>query len=236
VLDLARFDALTFDCYGTLVDWETGLLGALRGLAQADDARLLELFAEAEGAIEAGPYRPYREVLRQALERIAAALGLALADGDRESLARSLPEWPVFADTVPALEALRRRYRLAIVSNVDDDLFAGTARHLRVPFDAVVTAEQVGSYKPAPAHFHRVLARLSLPKEKVLHVAQSRYHDIAPAKELGWSTVWVNRRAGRPGSGATPPQEATADLEIPDLATLARLIPPGPDRIRRGGP
>jgi 2-haloacid dehalogenase len=220
VLDLARFDALTFDCYGTLIDWETGLLGALREIAEADDDRLLSRFAEAERAIEAGPYRSYREVLREVLRRIAPA------DTERDALARSLPDWPVFPDTVASLEALRRRYRLAIVSNVDDDLFAGTARHLRVPFDAVVTAQQVGSYKPAPAHFHRVLERLSLPREKVLHVAQSRYHDIAPAKALGWSTVWVNRRAGRAGSGATPPQEAIADLEVPDLATLvAKLIP-----------
>ena len=225
MLDLARFQALTFDCYGTLIDWETGLLGALRGIAaahgaRADDERLLRLFAEAEGAIEAGPYLPYREVLGQALERIAASLGFPLAEGERDALARSLPDWPVFADTVPALEALRRRYRLAIVSNVDDDLFAGTARRLRVPFDAVVTAQQVGSYKPAPAHFHRVLERLALPASRVLHVAQSRYHDIAPARALGWTTVWVNRRAGRTGSGATPVKEATPDLEVPDLATL----------------
>jgi 2-haloacid dehalogenase len=225
VLDVTRFEALTFDCYGTLIDWETGLLAALRGVLGAprvpcDDERLLRLYAEAEGAIEAGPYLPYREVLARALERIAAALGFALADGERRALARSLPDWPAFADTVPSLEALRRRFRLGIVSNIDDDLFAGTARRLRVPFDAVVTAQQVGSYKPAPAHFHRVLERLALPKEKVLHVAQSRYHDIAPARALGWSTVWVNRRAGRAGSGATPEQDSVPDLEVPDLATL----------------
>lgn len=219
MLDLARFEALTFDCYGTLIDWETGLLRALRGIVSTrdDDERLLRLFAEAEGAIEAGPYLPYREVLAQVVERIAAA-------PDREALARSVPDWPAFADTVPSLQALKRRYRLAIVSNVDDDLFAGTERRLGVPFDAVVTAQQVGSYKPAPAHFHRVLEKLSLPKEKVLHVAQSRYHDIAPAKALGWSAVWVNRRAGRKGSGATPEKDATPDLEVPDLATLVARV------------
>jgi 2-haloacid dehalogenase len=219
VLDFTRFEALTFDCYGTLIDWETGLLRALRAIVsvRGDDERLLRLYAEAEGAIESGPYLPYREVLAQALERIAAA-------PDRDALARSVPDWPPFADTVASLEALRQRYRLAIVSNVDDDLFAGTRRRLGVPFDAVVTAQQVGSYKPAPAHFHRVLERLSLPKEKVLHVAQSRYHDIAPARALGWSTVWVNRRAGRSGSGATPEKDAIPDLEVPDLATLVSRV------------
>ncbi|HEV8121170.1 MAG TPA: haloacid dehalogenase type II [Candidatus Polarisedimenticolia bacterium] len=225
MLDVARFEALTFDCYGTLIDWETGLLAALHGVLGAhrvpcDDERLLRLFAAAEGAIEAGPYRPYREVLGGAMDRIAGVLGLVLAGGERDALARSLPDWPAFADTVPALQALRRRTRLGIVSNIDDDLFAATARRLEVPFDAVVTAQQVGSYKPAPAHFHRVLERLALPKEKVLHVAQSRYHDIAPARALGWSTVWVNRRGGREGSGATPEKEATPDLEVTDLATL----------------
>jgi 2-haloacid dehalogenase len=225
VLDVSRFDALTFDCYGTLIDWETGLLRALRDILSAhgtpcEDEPLLRLFAEAEGTLEAGPYRPYREVLVEALKRIAAALGFAPAAGERDALARSLPGWPAFADTVPSLEALGRRYRLAIVSNVDDDLFAGTAPHLGIPFDAVVTAQQVGSYKPATPHFHRVLERLGLPKERVLHVAQSRFHDIAPARALGWSTVWVNRRAGRKGSGATPDKDAVPHLEVPDLATL----------------
>lgn len=237
MLALERFDALTFDCYGTLIDWERGLLDALapvlrrHGWICADD-RLLALFAAAEKKAEAGPYLPYREVLSQVIETIARSLGFALGAGEREHLARTLPDWPPFPDTVEALRRLAARYRLAIVSNVDDDLFAGTSRHLGVPFAAVTTAQQVRSYKPAPEHFHRSLEKLGLPIDRVLHVAQSRFHDIAPARALGFATVWVNRRSGRPGSGATPEAGATPDLEVPDLITLARMA----ETARGGGP
>ena len=123
-----------------------------------------------------------------------------------------------------ALRALETRYRLAIVSNVDDDLFEGSAGRLGIDFSEVVTAQQVGSYKPAPRHFHEVLDRLDLPRGRVLHVAQSLYHDIAPARALGIKCVWVNRRAGRPGGGATKPAVARADHEVPDLRTLVEQI------------
>ena len=228
MLAFDRFEALTFDCYGTLVDWERGLLDAFapllrrHGIACPDD-RLLALFAAAEKEAEAGPYLPYREVLGRVTERIGAALGFTASGEERGHLARTLPDWPPFADTIESLGILARRYRLAIVSNIDDDLFAGTAKRLGTTFAAVTTAQQVGSYKPAPAHFHRSLEKLGLPIERVLHVAQSRFHDIAPARALGFATVWVNRRSGRPGSGATPEAGATPDLEVPDLMTLARL-------------
>jgi 2-haloacid dehalogenase len=228
-VDLTRFDALTFDCYGTLIDWERGILAALRpwthrhGVA-CDDEYLLARYAAAEATAESGPWRPYREVLAVVLEQLATDLGVRLPAGERELLARSVGDWPPFPDTVAALRALGGRYRLAIVSNVDDALFVETAnRQLHTLFDQVITAEQVRSYKPAPAHFHEALKRLGLDRTRVLHVAQSLYHDIAPARALGLTTVWVNRRAGRAGPGATPPAETKPDLEVFDLNALVTL-------------
>ena len=228
-MDLTRFDALTFDCYGTLIDWERGILAALKpwtrrhGVA-CDDEYLLGRYAAAEAEAEKGAWRPYREVLATVLETLARDLGARVDPEDRDLLARSVGDWPPFSDTVASLAALAKRYRLAIVSNIDDALFVETAnRQLKTRFDQVITAEQVRSYKPGHAHFHEALKRLGLPRERVLHVAQSLYHDIAPARALGFSTVWVNRRAGRAGSGATPPAGAKPDLEIFDLDSLVTL-------------
>lgn len=227
-LDLTQFEAITFDCYGTLIDWEQGILTALRpvvrryGVDRSDD-ELLALFAEIEAPIQQGPFRRYREVLHEAMRRLAARLGCEVTAPEVACLADSLPDWPPFADTVPALEALARRYRLGIISNVDDDLFRGTARRLGVEFSWVITAEQVGSYKPSRHNFFRALERIGLPWDRVLHSAQSLYHDIATARSLGLATVWVNRRSGRAGGGATPSATARPDLEVPDLASLARL-------------
>ncbi len=224
-MDFQGFEAVTFDCYGTLIDWERGILDTLRSLlsprgVDRSDDELLELFARLEAEIEAGPFRRYREVLARVFAGFGEALGFESTADERETFARSVGAWPPFTDTVPALRAMAARYRLAIVSNVDDDLFAPSAERLGVPFAAVVTAEQVGSYKPSHNHFREVLARLALPRERVLHVAQSLYHDVAPARELGIRSVWVNRRAGRGGSGATAPSDARPDLEVPDLRTL----------------
>jgi 2-haloacid dehalogenase len=226
VIDFEAYDALTFDCYGTLVDWERGILEALMPVLAGHrvDAggpeAALERFSYLESAIEAEAFRPYRSVLSAVMRGFGRELGFEPTAAEVSAFAASVVDWPPFPDTVTALRALAGRYRLAVVSNVDDDLFAGTARKLAVPFAAVVTAEQVGSYKPARAHFDEVLRRLALSRERVLHVAQSLFHDIAPARELGFSTVWVNRRAGKAGGGATPPAAATPDLEVPDLATL----------------
>lgn len=209
--ELERFEALSFDCYGTLVDWERGILAALK----TGEESILEEYARAETELEAGPYRPYREVLRG----VAARLGAPL-----DALADSVKDWPPFPDTVEALGFLERRYKLCVLSNVDRGLFEATERRLGIQFALVVTAEDVASYKPAPKHFMRALEELSLPSNKVLHVAQSLYHDIVPAQALGWSTVRVNRRKGKKGAGATPAADATPDLEVPDLASLvARL-------------
>ncbi|HET8629734.1 MAG TPA: haloacid dehalogenase type II [Thermomicrobiales bacterium] len=228
MLAFDRFTYLTFDCYGTLIDWERGILDALRPLldrhgATLSDDQILELFGEFEAAAEAGPYLPYRDVLAAVVDGFGARLGFTPTADERASLAASVGDWPAFPDTVDALRSLARRYRLAILSNVDDDLFAGSARRLGVDFAAVITAQQVGSYKPDRRNFRAALARLDVPPDQVLHVGQSLFHDIAPAKELGLTTVWVNRRHDRPGFGATPPATAQPDLEVPDLRTLARL-------------
>ena len=139
----------------------------------------------------------------------------------------SLAHWPPFPDTVEALRKLHAVFKLAIVSNVDDDLFAGTAKLLQIPFDAVITAQQAGSYKPSHRNFELALQRIAHPKDKVLHVAQSLYHDIEPARALGIRSVWVNRRGNQAGSGATKPSNAIPDLEVPSLAALAALVGDG---------
>jgi 2-haloacid dehalogenase len=188
-----------------------------------DPEHLLALFGELESAAEAGPYRTYREVLILVARELGARLGVAVAERDAARFADSVGDWPPFPDTTAALTALGRRFKLAIISNVDDDLFARTNARLGVRFDWIITAQQVKSYKPSPNNFHQALARIGVPKEQVLHVAQSLFHDHVPAQALGIQTVWVNRRGDRPGSGATPPADVVPDLEVPDLATLARL-------------
>ncbi|MFQ5538521.1 MAG: haloacid dehalogenase type II [Gemmatimonadota bacterium] len=229
-LDPSSFEALTFDCYGTLVDWESGILEAMgrvlaaHGCDVGDEERALARFAHHESRIEAAGWRPYREVLEEVIRSVGSEYGIDATPEEAAAFAASVGRWPVFPDTRRVLPALSERYRLAIVSNVDDDLFEGTAVALGVEFDVVVTAQQTRSYKPHPGHFHRVLEELDLPRSRVLHVAQSLFHDIAPARALGFHTVWVNRRAGRGGSGATPPAEAVPDLEVPDLATLAHVM------------
>jgi 2-haloacid dehalogenase len=227
-LDFTHFEVLSFDCYGTLIDWETGILGALRPLLaqhgkQVGDEQLLELYGELEEKIEAGPYQRYREVLRAVVHALGKRLGFEATAAEADSLPSSLGAWPPFPDTVAALGRLKSRYQLAIISNTDDDLFAVTAKRLAVPFDFVVTAQQVGSYKPAHGNFLRALGRMAKPKERQLHCAQSLYHDIAPTRALGIANVWVNRRHGKPGTGATHAANAVPDLEVPDLKTLADL-------------
>jgi 2-haloacid dehalogenase len=227
-MNLDRFECLSFDCYGTLIDWETGLSSALRPILEAhevsfDRDALLELFGRAETEIEAGPYRPYREVLKAVLSRLGEAFGFEPSRDELESFGGSAGSWPAFPDSGQALRALAERYRLIILSNIDDDLFRSSQQILGVEFDRVFTAQQIGSYKPARRNFEYLIQHAGAPKEAILHVAQSLFHDIVPAREMGLSTVWVNRRQGLPGFGATPPAEAEADLEVPDLRSLAAM-------------
>lgn len=229
MLDFSRFEALTFDCYGTLIDWEAGILQALRPVlavrgVRATDDEVLAHYARFEAEAEHGEYMPYREVLRQVVERIGDVYGFTPEDRERDRLPDSMRRWPPFSDTVAALRVLGARYRLGIISNVDFDLFEATEEKLRVAFDRLVTAELCRSYKPHRRNFNTMLALLDLPRERVLHVAESLFHDIKPANDLGIATVWVNRRKGRGGTpGASGTCEAQPSLEVPDMATLARL-------------
>jgi 2-haloacid dehalogenase len=227
-LDFGAFDVLTFDCYGTLIDWETGIATGLRPLfahsgLQATDEELLEAYGRAEAEAEAGEYRRYREILASSARAAGRTFGVEVSDGDAAAFGDSVGDWPAFPDSAEALARLKRRFGLAVITNCDDDLFARSSSRLGVQFDWVVTAQQVGSYKPSQRNFEVAFERIRLPRKRILHVAQSLFHDHVPAKELGLSTVWVNRRQGKTGSGATPPAAATPDLTVPDMATLAEV-------------
>ena len=230
-LDFDRFDVLTFDCYGTLIDWEAGLLAALRvplgahGIVAPDD-EVLEAFARHEAELEAGPYRPYREVLGEVLEAMLGHFGQTATLDERAAFGGSVADWPAFTDSHAALTRLQERFKLGVITNCDDDLFAASEARLGVSFDWVVTAQQARRYKPNPRGFELMFERVGLPPARILHVAQSLFHDHVPAKRLGLSTVWVDRRGGQPGSGATPPATAAPDLTVPDMATLAELAVP----------
>lgn len=229
MLNFEDYSVLTFDCYGTLIDWESGIWNALQPILSAHGVtmtrdNLLELFGVLEAEVESGDYHDYKTVLGMVLEGFGARLHFTPTLTELDSFSHSVRDWPAFPDSPAALQALSQRYKLAIVSNVDDDLFAYSAQKLQAPFEWVITAQQVKAYKPAPTHFYAAFERIGLPREKILHVAQSLFHDIVTAKSLGLSTVWVNRRHTQGGSGATPRTEAAPDLEVPDLASLARLI------------
>ena len=228
MLDFDRFEAVSFDCYGTLIDWETGIVDAVKPVLTANgltpnDAEVLKLYSEAEPAAQHGEYAEYREVLRRVMRGIAASVGFAPAQSDLDCLATSLGAWPAFPDTVDALNALKTRYGLAIVSNIDDDLFEMTAQRLGIDFDEVVTAQQAQSYKPSHRNFELLIERLGIDRSRLLHVAESMFHDVVPANEFGLNVVWVNRH-GNSGGGATRPADGKPDLVVPDLATLASLM------------
>ncbi|MBI4671426.1 MAG: haloacid dehalogenase type II [Chloroflexi bacterium] len=235
MLNFDQYTVLTFDCYGTLIDWESGILNALRPVLIAHQVKIhqdeaLELFGELEAAQERGPYKTYRTVLQNVLADMGARLGFQPSENEKRAFGESVQDWQPFADSAGALAELKRKYKVVILSNVDDDLFAHSARKLQVAFDDVITAQQCQSYKPSLNNFRVAEKRVGVPKQQWLHVAQSLFHDIAPAKKLGLDTVWVNRRWDKPGAGATPPTEATPDVEVRSLAELAELVRKG----RRG--
>jgi 2-haloacid dehalogenase len=227
MLNFDRFEVLTFDCYGTLIDWEAGIWDALQPVLAGHQITIakdtaLGLYGELESDAERGEYHDYKTVLGMVLAGMGSRLGFTPTPGELERFCASVKDWPAFADSADALQALKMKYKLAIISNIDDDLFAFSAQRLQVPFDWVITAMQARSYKPSLNNFHLAFEHISLPKDKILHVAQSLFHDIAPAKSLGLATVWVNRRHAQGGFGATPPAQAQPDLEVPDLLTMAR--------------
>ena len=231
MLDFDRFQWISFDCYGTLIDWETGIAEAVapalasHGIRKSR-AEILALFADVEPRVQRAGYLEYRRVLGRVMALIGRELGFQPSESDLACLADSLPRWPVFPDTVGALRALRAlqsRFKLAVISNVDDDLFAGTAEALGVDFDVVVTAQQVRRYKPSLRNFRAAAERMAVAENAWLHVAESLYHDIAPANQLGIATVWVNR-ANR--GGGTRRVDTVPDLVVPDLGTLAGIMCP----------
>lgn len=222
--DPRRYDVVTFDCYGTLVDWEGGLAAAFLEAARADGVRLdrvavIRTYMDVERAVEAGPYRPYRAVLAETAAGVAGRLGWRLEPARAGFLAESLPNWAPFPDTNPALERLRAAgYALGILSNIDDDLLAATRRHLGVEFEVVVTAAQVGAYKPARPHFEA--ARRAIGGRRWLHVGQGYFHDVVPARALGLPHAWINRHGESPFDGGR------AEREFPTLAELADWLAP----------
>ncbi|ACC83625.1 haloacid dehalogenase type II [Nostoc punctiforme] len=228
MINFKQYKALTFDCYGTLIDWENGILGALKPLLLAhntdlDDDQILELFAEFEAELEKGDYIKYREVLKTVVDKFGEQFGFEPTVKELNSIADSIQHWLPFPDTVEALKMLKQKFRLVIISNVDDDLFSFSAKHLEVEFDQIITAEQAKSYKPSLNNFKLAIERVDLPLEQILHVAASVYHDIVTAKSMGLSTVWVNRRADKQGVNITGAAVRQPDLEVPDLKTLAAL-------------
>jgi 2-haloacid dehalogenase len=255
-LDLTGYEALSFDCYGTLIDWEAGLAAVLGPWARRHDSSMsdegvLEAFSRHESAIQSeAPGTLYPDVLRESLRRTGSALGVEVTAADADALGTSIPDWPAFPDSAEALARLKRRYKLIILSNVDRASFAGSNRRLDVTFDEILTAQDIGSYKPDPANFaalrQRVDAMMSPPPSpsglpplgvggKLLHVAQSLFHDHVPAKAAGLPTVWINRRHARPGWGATPAPgvDVVPDLEFGSMADFADAVdqawgPPAP--------
>lgn len=228
MLDLTRFKVLTFDCYGTMIDWETGIFSALRPILAAHnksipDSGLLMLYAELELNAEQGEFLRYRNVLQSVVRGFGERLGFSPTDGEVRSLPESLANWQPFPDTVEALRKLKSRYKLAVMSNVDDDLFASTAPKLGVAFDHVITSQQAGCYKPCMRMFELAEERIAVRREQWLHVGQSIYHDVIPAQSLDIATVWVNRPSPRPGAGAAKAAAGKPDLEVPNLQTLAKL-------------
>jgi 2-haloacid dehalogenase len=221
---------ITFDCYGTLIDWENGMLAALHSLFSRDghkiaDAQILELYGEIEAELESGPYLPYREILSRTAQEIGSRLNTHVSVEEARGFAGSITRWKPFMDTVAALQSIAERFRLGIISNVDDDLFAETRKKLTpVECDFVVTAQQMQSYKPCHKNFEEAIRRSGLSKDQILHAGQSLYHDIAPANALAIRNVWVNRPSIRPGASATRTVAATPTYQVRSLAELSVLL------------
>jgi len=229
---LADITHLTFDCYGTLIDWEQGILTAVQSMfarrgVSAGPESILQSYVRHEARLEAQGWKPYRDILRGVMTGIAEDFKIQLVGSETETLVTSLPDWPPFLDTVATLQALAGRYHLVIVSNTDDALFAETQKRLQTSFVAVITAEQVKSYKPGRAHFLEVQRRLGVETRQVLHVAQSLYHDHVPARALGFRTAWVNRPSRLVGTGLAPATVVEPDIVTSDLETLAARLEAG---------
>jgi 2-haloacid dehalogenase len=204
----------TFDCYGTLVDWNAGIGSELARLLGGEEGRLIARYHEVEPRVQAAdPELAYREVMARVLEEIGREEGVPLPRSERNALARSLPSWPVFGEAPAALAELRRRgWKLGVLTNSDRDLIDASIEALGVPFDVVIAAGDIGSYKPAHRHWEEFFARAGADPAHHVHVAQSHFHDITPASELGMPSIWINRL----GEVADPPPTR----ELRDLTAL----------------
>ena len=222
----SAYRVISFDCYGTLIDWESGILAALRLLLHrhwisASDDELLRLYGQMEREGQAHrPFLTYRQILARVVEGMGKHLGFCPKADEMDTLSESMKRWQPFPDTVKSLRFLKARARLAVISNVDRDLFQDSAEKLGVEFDWVVTSEDVGEYKPSLRNFRVALKRMGVEKNEVLHVAQSLFHDVEPARTLGLTSVWVNRAGAR----STPMLDVRPDLEVQDLAELVELM------------
>ena len=230
---LAEFTTLTFDCYGTLIDWEGGIMVALQPLLGAMGAPLpreaaLSLFARHESEQQRRtPGILYPALLAEVHRQMADRLGVAMTQADHQRFGASVPDWPAFADSAASLRYLKKSYRLVILSNVDRASFAASNERLAVEFDAVYTAQDIGSYKPDPDNFRYLLARLDeygTAPAKILHTAQSLFHDHVPAQQIGLRTAWIDRRGDAAGGGATmpPPAGSRWDFRFPSLADMVK--------------
>ena len=224
MLDFSRYEWLSFDCYGTLVDWETGISGAVTGIFARHRVRkskdeILALFADSEPKVQSsGEFLDYRRVLRDVVQIMAWEAGIRLRPEEADALPDSLPQWPIFPDAPEALRRLQSRYRLAVISNVDDDLFSRSEKALGIKFDAVITSQQARNYKPSLRSFELAKERMAVGNAQWLHVGESLYHDIGPANRLGIDSVWV-KRPDR--GGGTRPTDAVPSLTVADLTELA---------------
>ena len=231
-MQLTDFKALTFDCYGTLIDWETGLYAALQPLLRRGGVTLkredvLAAFARHESAQQATtPQMVYSELLAEVHRRLAREWQVSEDEKEAVAFGKSVPDWPPFADTVASLQYLQRYYKLVILSNVDRDSFAGTNRLLGVSFDGIYTAQDIGSYKPDPRNFAYLInkvAELGVLKRHILHTAQSLFHDHVPAQAAGLSSAWIDRRHQADGWGATVPPAGTPKFDF-RFASLAEMV------------
>jgi 2-haloacid dehalogenase len=232
-MKLTQFKVLTFDCYGTLIDWETGIWTALQPLVKKGSVSLsrdavLETFARYESAQEeATPNMIYSDLLAAVHRSLAQEWKVAMSEEDHRRFGNSVPDWPAFADSSSALQYLKKYYKLVILSNVDRESFKGSNQRLAVEFDAIFTAQDIGSYKPSPKNFQYLLDRLAergYGKGDILHTAQSLFHDHGPAKKFGLASAWIDRRHDKDGWGATmaPPDGASYDFHFPSLAAMMK--------------
>ena len=231
-MKISDFNTLTFDCYGTLIDWETGIYHALDALYESanisadKESRLLQ-YRQIESKVQSThPTMLYADLLRTVHENLAIELGADLSAEKHLEFAAAIKDWPAFADSAESLQYLKQHFKLVILSNVDRAGFAASNLHLKVEFDAIYTAEDIGSYKPDPRNFEYMLEKLDgkgISQSDILHVAQSLHHDMVPATRMGFSTSWIDRRANQPGSGATPPVEnpPKVDMRFLSLADFA---------------